>query len=229
MRSLTTIAGVAVLIVGCADTNERDMSGLEREIQQAKAGDFGECLEELARAAAQLDEAEATLAEGKRWGWLAEAEHAEGMAAATKAVEHRRNAERACTTRVAMVEKDVSTVGGRVGDLEQTREVLRGVTFERDSAVLTTQAKTVLDLVANKLIRQPRKVEIAGHTSNTGSAEHNMTLSQQRAEAVRDHLIRKGVPKDNLAAKGYGMTKPIASNDTEEGRRANKRVELHYM
>jgi outer membrane protein OmpA-like peptidoglycan-associated protein len=56
-----------------------------------------------------------------------------------------------------------------------------------------------------------------------------MKLSEQRAEAVRNHLISLGVPADSITAKGYGPTQPVASNDTPEGRRANQRVELRYV
>ena len=70
------------------------------------------------------------------------------------------------------------------------------------------------------------KVEVDGHTDNTGSASVNARLSKQRAEAVRQYLIEHGVPEDRLTAKGYGPSKPIASNKTAEGRAQNRRVEL---
>ena len=69
-------------------------------------------------------------------------------------------------------------------------------------------------------------VEIGGHTDNTGDATANTTLSQQRAESVRNYLIQQGVPPTTLTAKGYGDTKPVASNDTEEGRFRNRRIEF---
>lgn len=68
-----------------------------------------------------------------------------------------------------------------------------------------------------------------GHTSNTGPFDVNMRLSEQRAMAVRQHLISRGVPGDSITAKGYGSLYPIASNDTPEGRRANQRVELLFQ
>jgi len=69
-------------------------------------------------------------------------------------------------------------------------------------------------------------VEIGGHTDNTGDGTANMTLSQQRAESVRNYLIQQGAPPATLTAKGYGDTKPVASNDTEEGRFRNRRIEF---
>jgi outer membrane protein OmpA-like peptidoglycan-associated protein len=107
-------------------------------------------------------------------------------------------------------------------------ERLPGVTFKSDSAELREEAKPILDAIADRLVKENRRVEIAGHTSSTGSAEHNMTLSQGRADAVRDFLISRGVPESNLIAKGYGMNQPVATNDTQEGRNANKRVEIRY-
>ena len=56
-----------------------------------------------------------------------------------------------------------------------------------------------------------------------------MKLSQERAEAVREYFIAQGVPGDSITAKGYGMTQPVASNETPEGRRASQRVELKYV
>jgi outer membrane protein OmpA-like peptidoglycan-associated protein len=69
-------------------------------------------------------------------------------------------------------------------------------------------------------------MEIGGHTDNTGDADRQLALSQQRADAVRAYLIQQGVPEAMLVAKGYGDARPIASNDTEEGRFRNRRVEF---
>jgi OOP family OmpA-OmpF porin len=67
-------------------------------------------------------------------------------------------------------------------------------------------------------------VEVGGHTDSQGREEMNAELSQQRAEAVRLALIERGIPPDQLVSAGYGETQPIASNDTEEGREANRRI-----
>jgi OOP family OmpA-OmpF porin len=69
-------------------------------------------------------------------------------------------------------------------------------------------------------------VEIQGHTCNIGAADYNQKLSENRANAVMDYLVRHGVPSHRLTAKGYGLDRPVASNDTEEGRAKNRRVEL---
>ena len=69
-------------------------------------------------------------------------------------------------------------------------------------------------------------VEIQGHTDNVGDKNYNQALSEKRANAVKDYLIEKGITKDRLSSKGYGMTIPFASNDTEEGRAKNRRVQF---
>ncbi len=69
-------------------------------------------------------------------------------------------------------------------------------------------------------------VEISGHTDNTGSRKTNDRLSQQRADSVRDWLVGQGVAPDRITTKGYGPDKPIATNDTPEGRQKNRRIEF---
>jgi len=109
----------------------------------------------------------------------------------------------------------------------RTNVVLDGVTFATGSAVLTANARTVLDRVAESLLNaRDVNVEIAGHTDNTGSHALNVRLSGQRAESVRTYLAMKGVSATRLTAKGYGPDEPTASNNTADGRLANRRVEL---
>ncbi len=73
------------------------------------------------------------------------------------------------------------------------------------------------------------KIEIYGHTDNTGSAEHNQQLSEDRATAVATYLINKGIVNSRIITKGYGSTKPLSSNSTEEGKRKNRRVEFKLV
>ena len=70
------------------------------------------------------------------------------------------------------------------------------------------------------------KIEISGHTDNTGSAAMNENLSQQRANAVVAYIVTKGIDTSRLTAKGYGSKKPIATNDAESGRQQNRRTEF---
>ena len=73
------------------------------------------------------------------------------------------------------------------------------------------------------------KIEIQGHTDNTGSADHNLKLSTERAETVKEFMQLYGIESIRLVSKGFGMIKPIESNDSEEGRAKNRRVELVKM
>jgi len=104
---------------------------------------------------------------------------------------------------------------------------LKGVNFKVDSAVLTPNAKSILDGVAQNLINFPQKndIEVHGHTSSEGSDSHNQKLSQRRSQSVVSYLKQKGVT-NRLTARGYGEKQPVADNSTQEGRELNRRVEL---
>jgi len=105
--------------------------------------------------------------------------------------------------------------------------VLKGVSFASGSATLTPDSYAVLRQVAESLKDNPDvRVEIGGHTDSTGAAATNDTLSQARAEAVRDYLMGHGLDAAQLTARGYGSTRPIADNATAGGRARNRRVEL---
>jgi len=101
------------------------------------------------------------------------------------------------------------------------------VTFATDSANLTPRFANVLDSVALVLKEYKQTiVEVAGHTDNTGATDYNQTLSQQRAQAVANQLAGKGVSAERIVTVGAGETRPVASNDTANGRQLNRRVEL---
>ncbi|MDE2227848.1 MAG: OmpA family protein [Alphaproteobacteria bacterium] len=108
---------------------------------------------------------------------------------------------------------------------------LYGVYFDTDKAIVKPESKPTLDEVANLLkIDRSLKLEIAGHTDNTGDKAHNQKLSEDRAKAVVDALVKQyGIDPKRLQAKGYGDTKPVASNDTDAGRAKNRRVELRKL
>lgn len=103
---------------------------------------------------------------------------------------------------------------------------LRSVLFGFDSAVITEDSAVVLDEVARMLLNNPHQVEVSGHTCSIGAAEYNLGLSQRRANAVKDYLVKQGVPANSITAKGYGLTNPKFDNSTEEGRRLNRRAEI---
>lgn len=99
--------------------------------------------------------------------------------------------------------------------------------YDSNSSYIRAAAYPLLDEVTSILMKNPAmEVEVQGHTDNTGSAEYNQWLSEKRAQRVKDYLVSKGIDPSRLEAKGYGLTQPVASNATEEGRAQNRRVEL---
>jgi Outer membrane protein and related peptidoglycan-associated (lipo)proteins len=102
------------------------------------------------------------------------------------------------------------------------------INFETGSANVTADARALLERVAASMKAAPETtiIEIAGHTDTTGDAATNQTLSEQRAQTVRSILVESGVPETVVIAKGYGDTRPIASNDTPDGRFQNRRIEF---
>jgi hypothetical protein len=108
------------------------------------------------------------------------------------------------------------------------RVELHGIYFNSGSAVLLEESEPMLAQVAGLVKASPEgQLTIEGHTDNIGSAEYNQQLSEHRANAVRDALVSHyGVPAARLSAKGYGLTRPVETNATVEGRARNRRVEL---
>jgi OOP family OmpA-OmpF porin len=107
------------------------------------------------------------------------------------------------------------------------RIVLRGVNFAFDSAEIDPASSVVLDAAADQLKECPDvNVSVQGHTDSVGSESYNQQLSERRAEGVRSDLVEGGVSASRLTAVGFGESQPVASNDTEEGRALNRRVEL---
>ncbi len=101
------------------------------------------------------------------------------------------------------------------------------ILFDVDKASLKGDLKTSLAKVAGILsVYQELNVSVEGHTDNTGSADHNMKLSEQRAQNVLDFLVEQGIESKRLSSRGLGMTMPIADNTTKEGRQKNRRVDL---
>ncbi len=121
------------------------------------------------------------------------------------------------------------SVGGELKkDLAATgRARLYGILFDTDSAHIRPESLPTLDQVVTLLGSEPSwSLTIEGHTDSTGTEPHNQTLSEQRAKAVRDYLVGKGVAAARLTSAGFGQSRPVADNATELGRAANRRVEL---
>ena len=104
---------------------------------------------------------------------------------------------------------------------------LNNVYFEFNKWDILPESYDELNTVVKFLTENPEvEIEVSGHTDNVGSDSYNMTLSQKRADAVKDYFVSKGISSSRLTSKGYGETKPIATNLTELGREQNRRVEF---
>lgn len=107
--------------------------------------------------------------------------------------------------------------------------VLKNVLFETGKAILLSQSYPELDMLTEYLKTNPLlKIEISGHTDNTGNEDTNIRLSAQRSKAVCDYLISKSIDPGRINHKGYGSVMPLVPNDTEEGRKQNRRVEFKF-
>lgn len=101
------------------------------------------------------------------------------------------------------------------------------VSFAINSSFLNEGAKGELDKLAKALEAYPGvSLVVEGHTDATGTADYNLQLSEKRAVSVRDYLVTKGISKDRFTVKGFGQSQPIAPNNTAEGRKQNRRVEI---
>ena len=103
------------------------------------------------------------------------------------------------------------------------------INFTSGQSTITEDSIVYLKQVANILIETGLFVEVRGHTDNVGRDADNLELSKERAKAVADYLVHRGVPKDRITYKYFGESRPLVSNDTPEGRKINRRVEFHLI
>lgn len=128
--------------------------------------------------------------------------------------------------KASTIEAPVTAFELEVGDILE----LRNIFFEFDKAELLPESKDELDMLVDLLYDYPHmEVEISGHTDNIGAESYNQKLSEARAKAVVDYLIEHNTDQSRLSFVGYGMSKPIAPNDSEAGRRKNRRVEFKVL
>lgn len=103
------------------------------------------------------------------------------------------------------------------------------INFDYGKSKIKSESYDYLNGLAETLIRTNAKIKVKGHTDNRGTADFNMKLSNDRAKAVVDYLIKRGVSPSKLTYEGYGMSLPLTDNDTEEGRSLNRRVEFEIL
>ncbi|MFC2111497.1 OmpA family protein [Bacteroidota bacterium] len=107
---------------------------------------------------------------------------------------------------------------------------LNNILFKKASSVLLSESFTELDKLYNFLkSNEEVEIEISGHTSSEGSDSYNLKLSQERAQSIVDYLAGKGIATNRMTARGYGETEPVATNETEDGRILNRRVEFKVI
>jgi flagellar motor protein MotB len=108
--------------------------------------------------------------------------------------------------------------------------VVKNVFFDFKKSELKPESYTQLDRLIEQLNQCPKmRIEVSGHTDNIGLDDFNMKLSQERAASVVNYLIDHGIKSDKISAKGYGKTRPVADNNSEEGRQKNRRVEFTFL
>jgi outer membrane protein OmpA-like peptidoglycan-associated protein len=202
------------------------------------------------RAAAEKAKAEAVAAaeEAKRQMAAAERAKAEADAARQAAIEQQKLlAQQAEQAKLAAEEADRLRMKAeqdqaqlrqqlldQFNQILQTRDTARGlivnmsdVLFDTGKYTLRPGAREKLAKVAGIILGHPGlKLEVEGHTDSVGSDEYNMKLSENRANSVRDYLVAQGINPDNVTARGFGKTMPVADNSTAAGRQQNRRVEL---
>ncbi len=115
-------------------------------------------------------------------------------------------------------------------ELPQQPFILAGVNFDTAKATIRPESFPHLDVVVEFMVHKKNaRVEISGHTDNVGNAKANKTLSEKRAQACRNYIVSKGIDKKRLDAIGFGDERPIAPNDTDEGRQKNRRIEAKEL
>jgi outer membrane protein OmpA-like peptidoglycan-associated protein len=212
-----------------ADAQASAEARARQEQLRAQQADADRAAAEQARASAELAKADA------------ERMRSEAEAARAQAVADRQSAQQqadAARAAAAQAESDKTKLRAQLleqlNTIMQTRDTARGlimnmsdVLFDFGKATLRPEAREKLAKVSGILLAYPTiRVQVEGNTDSVGSDEFNQNLSEKRAFGVRDYLAGNGVDGNRMTAVGYGKTRPIASNDTADGRQQNRRVEL---
>jgi outer membrane protein OmpA-like peptidoglycan-associated protein len=132
----------------------------------------------------------------------------------------------ATTDQQTTAEVNLALVKMEVGGIVKLNNIL----FQTGKTTIKAESYPELDNIYQVFIDNPAmEVEISGHTDSDGSEAYNLKLSQERANAIKEYIVSKGIVDAKIKAVGYGETKPVASNDTEEGKGQNRRVEFKIL
>jgi outer membrane protein OmpA-like peptidoglycan-associated protein len=215
----------------------------EAEVKRRQEADQARAQAEAAKADAERLQQEAQKAAAEAAAAKTEAEKARAAALAEQqaALEQKQAAEadaeraRQAAAKAEAEKADLrAQLLNQLNSILQTRDSARGlivnmsdVLFDTGSATLKPGAREKLAKISGILLAHPGlTLQIEGHTDSVGSDDFNQQLSERRADSVRDFLAEQGVQPSTMAAKGFGKTQPVASNDNAEGRQRNRRVEL---
>jgi outer membrane protein OmpA-like peptidoglycan-associated protein len=238
-QAVQTAEDARALAVRQADMNRLEAERLEAARREAEARQRAlEDAERRARAEADQLAAERARQEAEAAAEAARRAQAEAeerrlalqRAAEAEAARNREQVEALLAEREALRSK----LQQQLNNIFETEDTARGliinladVTFATGQATLQPQAREKLAQVSGILLAYPSlRIDIEGHTDNVGSAELNQGLSERRADTVWNYLRQLGVPESSMTSAGYGFTRPVASNNTADGRARNRRVEL---
>ncbi len=219
-----------------------------REAQEKAEADARAAQEQAAQAQAQSEEDARRRAEAEQARQAAEQQQAAALAqqqaaqaesaaaqqAAAEAERQRQEAERQRQEAIRQKEEMRARLLAQLNQVLQTRDTVRGlivsmpdVLFDFNKYTLKPEARERLARISGIVLAYPDlKLQIEGYTDSIGSDEYNQTLSEKRAESVRDYLVSSGVSMNNVAAAGMGKADPVADNSTAAGRKLNRRVEM---
>ena len=213
----------------------RSIEAIQEQISQARSGKVNDLEAEKAKMKDQEARLQAEMQQNQE---KFQAEAAAQEAALKAANQREADLQKELAEERAKAEARQQEAMNKLNELQsqmiQVTKSARGIIlsmsdilFAVNKADLKADLKTSLAKVAGILsVYQQFNVSIEGNTDNTGSEEHNMKLSQQRADNVKAFLVEQGIAEDRLTAKGLGMTMPVADNSTKEGRQKNRRVDL---
>jgi outer membrane protein OmpA-like peptidoglycan-associated protein len=210
------------------ETTRQQLEARSREITEAQQKLDAQALQiDQARRAAETQGQEAALARQAAEARAAEVEQARAQVAAkAREAELARGQATAAQAQAATLSRELSEL--KATETDRGLVLMVGSTFfATGKAELTPGVQRSAEKLAEFLKKNPkRNVLIEGHTDNTGSESGNLKLSEQRADAVKNLLVAKGIAAERITTKGYGTKYPLVSNDTAAGRQQNRRVEV---